>query len=504
MEIKLTNRNRVEFTGQAIAEVLIALGIGAIIIVAASGGIAFFLRQNYETRGTQVAASLAQEYFDQIKVLAESNWQIIYNPPAAKGPASQFYLAPLATSTSFGVAAGTTTTSRENQEFTRFFSIENINRDSCGVGNVTSNPPGSCSMQSGSGFTAEDPSTQKITVTVTWRDGRSVVAAEYISRSRNRSSLQTDWSGGPGVSGVAAIPVRNFATSTGIDYTTSTGSLVMIFTSPTGGSATGTIDSTYRYAWNDIIGWIDFYSTGNVMVGNSQLLGYATSSVGYIALDCATSPNGNICATSDFKVLNDGSGNLSGWAWNDIVGWISFSSASASSSISYQVGITPTTGEWIGWAWSDTVGWISFNCSNTATCGTSDYKVKTTWRSSPVSSDLSSAVFDTGIASGAVINAIFWYGNLPAGAAVKFQLASSNCSNGATNPPDCALGGWIFMGPDGTEGTQYATNGQGAPALLNPAHHNNKRYFRYKIFIETDPGQIVAPRVDDVIVNWSP
>ena len=26
------------------------------------------------------------------------------------------------------------------------------------------------------------------------------------------------------------------------------------------------IDSTYRYGWNDLIGWIDFYSTNNVYV----------------------------------------------------------------------------------------------------------------------------------------------------------------------------------------------------------------------------------------------
>jgi hypothetical protein len=28
-----------------------------------------------------------------------------------------------------------------------------------------------------------------------------------------------------------------------------------------------------------------------------------------------------------------------------------------------------------GWAWSDNIGWISFNCANTSTCSTSDYKV---------------------------------------------------------------------------------------------------------------------------------
>ena len=48
-------------------------------------------------------------------------------------------------------------------------------------------------------------------------------------------------------------------------------------------------------AWNDEIGWIDFYTTGNVTVTSAQLSGYASSSAGVIALDCATSPSGS-CA----------------------------------------------------------------------------------------------------------------------------------------------------------------------------------------------------------------
>ena len=73
-----------------------------------------------------------------------------------------------------------------------------------------------------------------------------------------------------------------------------------------------------HWAWNDIIGWIDFYSTGNVEVTDYKIKGYASSSVGYIVLDCETSPNGNICSNSDFKVKNDCSGELSGFAWNDV------------------------------------------------------------------------------------------------------------------------------------------------------------------------------------------
>jgi hypothetical protein len=259
-------------------------------------------------------------------------------------------------------------------------------------------------------------------------------------------------------------------------------------------NAATNIDATYRWAWNDTIGWIDFYSTANVNVASAQLTGYANSSVGYIALDCATSPNGNICAASNFKVSNDGSGYLSGWAWNDGIGWISFDSAAAGSSYVYQVIISPSTGDFSGWAWNDIVGWISFNCYDTNSCATSDYKVKTVWRSVSTSGNLTSSIFDTGVSSGMAINTIMWQGNKPSGTGVKFQIASSNSSSGP----------WSYLGPDGSDTTYYTPTDANIPVQINLAQHNNKRYFRYKIFLESNASQTESPRVDDVIINYSP
>lgn len=254
------------------------------------------------------------------------------------------------------------------------------------------------------------------------------------------------------------------------------------------------IDSTYKYAWNDAIGWIDFYSTGNVNVSTAQLTGYASSSVGYIALDCATSPNGNICATSNFKVSNDGSGNLTGWAYNDAIGWISFDSATAGSSYVYQVTISPSTGDFSGWAWNDVIGWISFNCAQPNICGASDYKVKTLWRTVLVAAELTSSIFDTGVLTGVALNTIMWQGSQPSDTSVKFQISSSVSSTGP----------WSYFGPDGSNTTHYIPTGPDIPVQINLAYHNNKRYFRYKIFLYSNAAQTLSPRVDDVIINWSP
>ena len=254
------------------------------------------------------------------------------------------------------------------------------------------------------------------------------------------------------------------------------------------------IDSTYRYAWNDVIGWIDFYQTGNVNATPTQLSGYATSSVGYIALDCATSPNGDICATSNFRVSNDGSGNLTGWAWNDAIGWISFDSATATSSYVYQVTISPLTGYFSGWAWNDIVGWISFNCNDINNCDTApNHKVKTAWRAEMASGTLISSIFDTQATNGVAINTIIWQGNQPSGTSVKFQIASGNSTST-----------WSYFGPDGSATTHYTPIGPGYPAQINLQYHNNHRYFRYKIFLESNASQTASPRVDDVIINYSP
>jgi len=124
------------------------------------------------------------------------------------------------------------------------------------------------------------------------------------------------------------------------------------------------IDSTYKFAWGENIGWINFNPTyGNVQVFDDKLTGYAWSAnYGWINL---SPTNGG--------VHNDGNGNLSGYAWGENLGWIDFSN----------VKINPNTGEFSGYAVILKDGSkINFDCAN---C-----KVKTDWRKS-VTSQPSSA-----------------------------------------------------------------------------------------------------------------
>ncbi len=380
--------------------------------------------------------------------------------------------------------------------YSRYFYVDNVNRTLCGIGDITSNPVTRCTNTATAGATDvnNDPSTQKINAVITRQDGGKYQFYDYVSRSRSVIATQNNWSGGSGYDGPFTVFNNQYSTSTNISAgktlalssvstsgtlyssifdtqiangaafnsivwngTANNGSSVKFqiatsnSTSSSGGSPTGPIDSVYRYAWNDYIGWLDFgYTAGNVSVQTNNLVGYAyNTNVGEISLDCSTSPNGNICATSNYQVVRDTvSGNLSGWAWNDEIGWISFcggqSTANCPGTVSYQVNVNPSTGMFTGYAWNDIVGWISFNCADTGLCGVSNYKV-------------------------------------------SVALTS----------------GWNYVGPDGTNLTYYNPT-FGSSMAINPAYHNNNRYFRYKIILSPDSGLTTSPTVTDVDLNWSP
>jgi len=147
-------------------------------------------------------------------------------------------------------------------------------------------------------------------------------------------------------------------------------------------STDGTIDTIYKYAWGENIGWINFGTEkGNVHITDTGLTGYVWSeNYGWINLNPSTA-----------GVKNDGNGNLSGKAWSEELGWIDFSGVTINDQ-----------GEFLGYAVIVNDGSkISFNCLNTNSCSQSDFKVKTDWRPKNVrSSPPSSSLFSSGSSSG--------------------------------------------------------------------------------------------------------
>lgn len=128
--------------------------------------------------------------------------------------------------------------------------------------------------------------------------------------------------------------------------------LAILASSAFASSTDGTIDSTYKYAWSENTGWINFGCDNcDVHITDSGLSGYALGeNIGWINLD---------------SVANDGEGNLSGYAWSENTGYINFNPTNGGV-------VIDSAGEFTGSALGENIGWIIFG---------GDYKVKTDWRS---------------------------------------------------------------------------------------------------------------------------
>ncbi|OHA53634.1 MAG: hypothetical protein A2991_02140 [Candidatus Terrybacteria bacterium RIFCSPLOWO2_01_FULL_58_14] len=131
--------------------------------------------------------------------------------------------------------------------------------------------------------------------------------------------------------------------------------------------------------------------------------------------------------------------------------------------------------------------------------------------SSPATGELTSTTFDTQIAN-PTYNSLLWKGTAGTGK-VRFQFASSDCSNGATNPPTCDTGTWSYVAWDGSSCNASAwydapNPNIGAEILGASQCHLGHQYYRYYIQLCLGPNCTettgTSPSVEDVVVSWSP
>ncbi len=128
----------------------------------------------------------------------------------------------------------------------------------------------------------------------------------------------------------------------------------------------------------------------------------------------------------------------------------------------------------------------------------------------PATGELTSRVFDTGT-EGAAYNSVMWEGTLPANTKVRFQLATSDCANGAADYPTCSAESWNFIGGEScSSSAYYEPLVDEAMEIGCFANHNNKRYFRYKAVLCSDAlsgcvaGGSNTPQITDIVISWSP
>jgi len=203
--------------GQILTELIIAITITAILaaIGAQLIGVSFYSAGTSEDR--QAASRLGEEVFEALRAITQGNtsstqgWNRLYLPPDGMGTASSskgtenFYKILILNNT-WQIASGTESIVLDDDEYARFFIIENVSRDATS-GNI----------QSTYNISNDDPATQKVTVKISKTGALDFTFVKYFTRYLNESTAQTSW-GSPGCGPFSATSTQtNYCSETDID-----------------------------------------------------------------------------------------------------------------------------------------------------------------------------------------------------------------------------------------------------------------------------------------------
>jgi len=125
----------------------------------------------------------------------------------------------------------------------------------------------------------------------------------------------------------------------------------------------GRIIEGHSLIWGESIGWVNLKVThADVKLGSNILAGWVwLENCGWICLgeghplDGMRYSNRGSC---DWGVNNDGHGKLSGFAWSEVTGWISFRTDHSRVYLN-------ENGQFYGYAWGENVGWMHFGPGRT-------------------------------------------------------------------------------------------------------------------------------------------
>ncbi len=204
--VKNSGSAKLTTSGQSLIEILVGIGVGVIIIGGVAATIALTLRSNVQNKNNQIATSLAQEVVSEVSDFAGANWHNLDNLSTGL----QYHLA--TSGPNFSAQSGIETFTVEGKVFTRYFVYNNVSRDA-----ATDN------IESSYNSANNDPSTKKLTVTVSWPEGpdtASVALNKFLTRSKSLVFRQTDWSGAAGQVGPITSINNRYASTSNLDTTT--------------------------------------------------------------------------------------------------------------------------------------------------------------------------------------------------------------------------------------------------------------------------------------------
>lgn len=190
--------------GALLFEILIVLAVLVIILGVGAQAVLVSTQSSKVAGERDASMGLATEALEAVRAVAEEKWQNIYALTSTTTPATTHYRV-ATTTVGWTIAVGDETVSLGRERYARYVTIENVCRST--VSREVTGSGTSCV-----GGSALDPSTQKVTVTVTREGGDTVTLNEYFFRWKNKVCAQTDWSGGVG-SGAKNCPDTTYGSA---------------------------------------------------------------------------------------------------------------------------------------------------------------------------------------------------------------------------------------------------------------------------------------------------
>lgn len=185
--------------GSLLLELLIVISLLGVILSISANATFLSMRSNKVSGERDVASALATESLEAVRVIADESWKNIYTIP--KGV--QYY--PTINAGTWELTqTGKETKNLNTASYQRYVVIEDVCRDQISR-DISGVKPLLSDCAAGS---TEDPSTQKVTVTVEWTGGNPIVISEYFYRWKNKISNQNNWSG------ASTLPTINACSNT--------------------------------------------------------------------------------------------------------------------------------------------------------------------------------------------------------------------------------------------------------------------------------------------------
>lgn len=175
-KIKKINRKQ---KGSLLLELLISMSILIVVILVGTNAVFLSMKSSEASRERDVVTTLANESLEVVQAVAEEDWQNIYS--LVKN--SQRYYPTLSGNRwILTTAVENETLVFNGKNYTRYVIISNTSRD-----NETRN------IQDVYNSSFDDPSTQKVSVTVTSPEGYTITAYRYFFQWKNKICNQIGW-----------------------------------------------------------------------------------------------------------------------------------------------------------------------------------------------------------------------------------------------------------------------------------------------------------------------